>query len=33
MLRGYPPADITVERIGLLLSFDLETLLPGGVRG
>jgi FMN phosphatase YigB (HAD superfamily) len=33
MLSGYPPADITVERIGLLLSFDLETLLPGGVRG
>jgi FMN phosphatase YigB (HAD superfamily) len=33
MLSGYPPADITVERIGLLLSFDLETLLHGGVRG
>lgn len=33
MLSGYPPADITVERIGQLLSFDLETLLHGGVRG
>jgi hypothetical protein len=33
MLSGYPPADITVERIGQLLSFDLETLMRGGVRG
>ena len=33
MLTGYPPADITIERIGLLLSFDLETLLRGGIRG
>jgi FMN phosphatase YigB (HAD superfamily) len=32
MLTGYPPADITIERIGLLLSFDLETLLHGGIR-
>ncbi len=33
ILSGYPPADISVQRIGLLLSFDLETLLHGGVRG
>jgi hypothetical protein len=33
MLTGYPLADITIERTGVLLSFDLETLLHGDIRG
>jgi hypothetical protein len=33
MLSGYPTADIIIERIGRLLSFNLETLLRAGVRG
>jgi hypothetical protein len=33
MLSGYPAADISVERIGQLLSYDLQTLLNGGLRG
>jgi FMN phosphatase YigB (HAD superfamily) len=33
MLSGYPAADISVERIGQLLSYDLQTLLNGGPRG
>ena len=28
-LSSYPPADITVERIADLLSYDLPDLLPG----
>jgi FMN phosphatase YigB (HAD superfamily) len=33
MLSGYRAADITVQRIGQLLSFNLETLLQEGIRG
>jgi FMN phosphatase YigB (HAD superfamily) len=29
-LRDYPPADVTVERIGELLLYDLPTLLGAG---
>jgi FMN phosphatase YigB (HAD superfamily) len=32
-LSSYPPADITVERISELLSYDLSDLLPGGRLG
>jgi len=28
-LAGYPPADVTVERIGNLLDYGLSTFLPG----
>jgi len=28
-IAGYPPADLTVERIGDLLDYDLTTLLAG----
>lgn len=30
VLERYPPADITVERIGDVLKYDLETLVKGG---
>jgi FMN phosphatase YigB (HAD superfamily) len=30
VLTSYPPADLTVERIGDLLSMDLACLLPAG---
>ena len=33
MLRGFRAADITVQRIGQLLSFKLETLVQDGIRG
>ena len=32
IVSGYPPADITVDRVRLFLSFDLETLLHGAIR-
>ena len=28
-MASYPPADLTVERIGDLLAYDLPALLPG----
>lgn len=30
VVASYPPADLTVERIGDLLAYDLWYLLPGG---
>lgn len=30
VLASYPPADVTIERIGDLLSYDLQTLLAAG---
>ena len=32
-INGYPPADITVERVGDLLRFDLAALLRAGPSG
>jgi len=33
LLFRYPPVDLTVDRIGDLLDFDLPQLLAGGTRG
>ncbi len=30
ILAKYPPADITIERIGDLIEFDIQSLLQAG---
>jgi hypothetical protein len=33
LLADYPPADVTIERIGELLDYDLEALLDAANHG
>ena len=33
ILAAHPPADVTIDRIGNLLAYDLDTMLAAGLRG